>query len=335
MRDLAQLFQWRSLFCQASALDPIPTPASQPLDEPETSTFEDIAPSIEQLICFDSVAKAQSIYGFKKPQLEGLALAVGHERKGIRKELLRRASKVLKVPMASKRVNSLNVASAAAVALYYLSRGSAPIFTRSDPEKHRPDLLIVAGTDHTELGSSLRSAAAFGWRQVYLQDSHEAWFHTDRARQLESRAAARRSKNKIRIVPTRAEHHFHYDEVVVISCHSGAERLNKAQLAKGARQLIVLADETEQPWAEDGERFGTRVRSVKLEFPGEKGYHFRFAATIALAEIARQVGTGKKGRRKSALDYRRELAAPEHPDGMTVSLEELIEWDEAAQQVSS
>lgn len=335
MRDLAQLFQWQALFCQAPSQDQVFSGASQPSDESEPCAFEDIAPSIEQLICFDSVAKAQSIYGFKKPPLERLALTVGHERRGIRKELLKRANKVLKVPMASKRVNSLNVAAAASVALYYLSRGSAPIFTRSEPEKHRPDLLIVAGKDHTELGSSLRSAAAFGWRQVYLQDSHEAWFHTDRARQLESRAAARRSKNKIRIVPTRAEDRFHYDEVVVVSRHFGAERLNKAPLAKGARQLIVLADETEQPWEGEAERLGTRVRSVKLEFPGEKGYHFRFAATIALAEIARQVGIGKKGRRKTCPGYRRELAAPERPDGMTVSLEELIEWDEAAHEVSS
>ena len=66
--------------------------------------------------------------------------------------------------MRSRRINCLNVAAAAAVALYYLRQPHALQRTaRREPERRRPELLLAGAGDHVELGSALRSAAALGW----------------------------------------------------------------------------------------------------------------------------------------------------------------------------
>ncbi|MDF1665600.1 MAG: TrmH family RNA methyltransferase, partial [Planctomycetota bacterium] len=246
LNDLAELFQWQAAFCSPAQFEQENDAKTRPFvadDELNHYDFEDIQAAVETLFCFDTGNQAQSIYGMKQTKLSDVALVVGNERKGIRRDVLDAATKLIQVPMASRRVNSLNVAAAAAVALYYLSKGSAPIFTRSDPEKHRPNLLFLAGDDHIELGSTLRSAAAFGWSQVLLEDPQKIWFESDRARQLESRAAARRSKNKIRIVPSTKTQQHYYDEAVLVRGEPGSPTLNQSDLARGSRQLIILADE--------------------------------------------------------------------------------------------
>ena len=63
------------------------------------------------------------------------------------------------------------------------------------------------------------------------------------------------------------------------------EPLRSADLARGPRQLVVLGNAD----AVDIARLGTCVRQIQLEV--EPGPHpFRLVASIALAEIARQVG---------------------------------------------
>lgn len=331
--DLAELFGWTAKFCGSKLVQEKSPKSRSLIDDEELSycAMEEIQDAVKTLLCFDTGSRAQSIYGMKKAKLDQLALVVGNERKGIGRELLHAATKLVQVPMVSRRVNSLNVAAAAAVALYYLSKGSAPVYSRSDPEKHRPDLMILAGDDHIELGSSLRSAAAFGWRQVLLEDPKKIWFDTERARQLESRAAARRSKNKIRIIPSTSTQQHYYDEVVLIRRGPGSPSLARADLARGARQLMILADEsTVDLDTLELQRFAKTVKQAHIGFPKEQGYHFRFGATIALAETARQVGQSKKSgkRRKDQLRYKRELETRFPEKGMILSLEELISWDD-------
>jgi len=64
------------------------------------------------------------------------------------------------------------------------------------------------------------------------------------------------------------------------------EPLQRADLARGSRQLIVLGD---PDTLDDVTRLAPRVHQIQLEVePG--AYPFRLVASIALAEIARQVG---------------------------------------------
>lgn len=87
----------------------------------------------------------------------------------------------VEIPMVSRRINCLNVAAAAGVGLYYLTRGRG-VRTRTggNPEKRRPELLLVGGEDHVELGSAIRSVCAFGWRSCLIDDRHGVWFGSDR-----------------------------------------------------------------------------------------------------------------------------------------------------------
>jgi tRNA G18 (ribose-2'-O)-methylase SpoU len=50
-------------------------------------------------------------------------IVVGSERRGVRGDVSRAASRCVEIPMGSRRVNTLNVAAAAAVALFYLTGG--------------------------------------------------------------------------------------------------------------------------------------------------------------------------------------------------------------------
>src|SRR5207248_10746450 len=83
-----------------------------------------------------------------------------------------------------------------------------------------------------------------------------------------------------------------YDEVCLVTLGRGDTPLHRASLAGGPRQLVVIPDESGAGRAdEDWARLGKRVRRVQVDVPGgEFAYHYRLVASIALAEIARQVG---------------------------------------------
>ncbi|MGH3489441.1 MAG: hypothetical protein ACRDP8_16245 [Actinopolymorphaceae bacterium] len=73
----------------------------------------------------------------------------------------------------------------------------------SQPRKRRPELFIVGGADHVELGSAIRSAGAFGWERAILDDRAGAWFGSPRAVRTEGRAAARSYRNPIKLMPAK------------------------------------------------------------------------------------------------------------------------------------
>ena len=73
------------------------------------------------IVAFDNGQGALPLYGYRPGRLDRLALVVGNERRGIAGDMVRAARHRVEVPMVSRRVNCLNVAAAAAVALFYLS----------------------------------------------------------------------------------------------------------------------------------------------------------------------------------------------------------------------
>ncbi len=234
--------------------------------------------------------------------------------------------------MHSRRINCLNVAAASAVALYYLSAtrvGSMAI--RSNPAARRPDVLLVAPSNHFELGSTLRSLAGLGWERAFIEDSHSVWFTAERAVRAEARAAARRGRNDLLLVPCASQSSYAYPVVTVVSRRRPGRPLHRMNLAGGPRQLVVIADETSGDFdPETAQRFGEQVQMAHLEIPvADFNYHYRLIATIVLAEIARQVGRRPAAKFPQVARppiYEHALKAVAEVAGQIVSVEDLLKY---------
>ena len=244
-----------------------------------------------RLIAFDNLPGARDVYGF--PAGRDFAVLMGNERRGLSHEFTSLATDRVQVPMLSRRINCLNVAAASAVALYYLCAPPVgPMAVRKDPRSRRPELLLLGAGDHYELGSTIRSAAGLGWERAFLEDRNQVWFGCDRATRSEGRAAARRGKNEILLIPCPTGAAYRYARVTIITHKPLGAPLRRANLAGGPSQVIVIPDESRVETAsEDWSRFGRQVEFAHLQLPAtDITYHYRLMATIGLAEISRQVG---------------------------------------------
>lgn len=290
---------------------------------------EDLATTYAPVIALDNVPGAQPVYGFRPPRGPRPALVAGNERHGISREVLKLASHKVMIPMAGHRLNTINVAAASAVALYYLARdGGGPLQVTPQPQKRRPELLFLGAADHVEVGSAIRSAGAFGWERVLIEDRAGVWFGAPRHVTAEGRGAARRHRNPIRLIPAGAAATYAFQEVWVVTRNEGDVPLHRANLAAGPRSLLVIPDETAvdldaEPW----DRLGARVRFTRLDLPDRTvPCPYRLSASIALAEAARQVGQRERlpGRPPRAEPiYDRALTVLAAEAGETVDLEEL------------
>jgi tRNA G18 (ribose-2'-O)-methylase SpoU len=286
------------------------------------------------IIACDTLPEAVDVFGCRPAPGEQPAVVVGNERLGLTHAVRTAARQKVRIPMAERGIGSLNVAAAAAIALYFLGRGGGPMRTRRDPAAHRPDILLLGPNDHAELGCAVRSAAAFGWGRVLIEDRAGVWFGVDRQRRAEGRAAARQSKNSITIVRVEPERRYAYDEVVIIQAtpSPGSIPVARVNVASGARQLVVFPDQAAieinlKEWS----RCSRVVRIAHLGFPDHPTVpRYRALTGIALAEIARQVGRtataarpgpGRGPRYKRALKLIRE---PE--DGEELSFAELLTY---------
>jgi hypothetical protein len=227
----------------------------------------------------------------------------------------------------------LNVAAAAAVALYYLTRGGGGRLQRhTQPERRRPVLLLVGPADHVELGSTIRSAGAFGWDRLLVDDRAAVWFGVARAARAEGRAAARRHRNPIHVLPTTASTAAAFDEVCVITTRHAGTPLHRAALSGGPRQLLAIPDESAvDALQEDWERLARRVRLVELDLPARDfPYHYRLVASIALAEAGRQIGQRARAAGRPPLRervaYDSALAVLSAAAGEIVYLDELADY---------
>jgi hypothetical protein len=245
------------------------------------------------LLAAENHPAAQHVYGFRPPAQGNHALLVGNEAKGLRRPTLKQAHALLEIPLLSKNLNCLNVAAAAAVLLYYLNLEAPlplPKRTLSSVQKHRPDLLLISSQDHMELGSALRSACAFGWEHVFLLDRGNAWYACDRKIKSEGRGAARRGRNPLRVVPYDQEMPPEYRKIIVVTRAAQGKSLPALSLT-GSDVLIVLEDEAHSaaPWLPP---YSSRTELLYAALPpiSPDRYHYRQMASIALAEIARQLG---------------------------------------------
>src|SRR5262249_61384720 len=134
----------------------------------------EVATAVAPVIAVENAPVARSAY-VRRALLSDAPLALGHERRGVSRALLAAADETVAIPTLSRTVTTLNVAAAAAVAGWYVARGSGGQARRPHPERRRP-MVLISGADHVEVGSSLRSAAAFGYREVFLEDRGAGWF---------------------------------------------------------------------------------------------------------------------------------------------------------------
>lgn len=322
----AAMFHTTCQFRDRAGLAPAWPPES-PLPLIAAADLRSYAP----LIACDNLPGAADVYGFRPAPGSHPALVVGNERRGLAHDVRTLATQAVQIPtFARTRLNCLNVAAAAAVALYYVFRGGGGKLQRSThPERRRPTLLLAAGADHVELGSAIRSAGAFGWERILVDDRAGVWFGTERVTRSEGRAAARRGRNPIHLVPATRGVGATYDEVCVVSLGGEGTPLHRANLAGGPRQLVVIADESRAQHADDDwAAQGGRLRRVRVDVPGiEFAYHYRLAASIALAESARQVGQRPRVEAgppvRGKVIYERALALLGAEGGEVVDLDDL------------
>ena len=241
-----------------------------------------------RLIAIENSTGAAEIYG-RSPLRERATIAVGNERRGLPRRTLASADETLEIPTQSRTVTTLNVAAAAAVAGWYVLRGSGRQAQVSRPELRRPFFLLV-GRHHVEVGSSLRSAAAFGFHDVLLDDRGAGWFEGSAAERREARAAARRHKNPLHVHRASADDLERFEEVVVVLPSGSADALQHERLTRGRHQVVVVG-----MGSTDLDRFAhARVRLVTLDLKPSDDSPLRLVASIVLAEIARQVGRRRR-----------------------------------------
>ena len=237
-----------------------------------------------RLIAVENTPRASDVYG--RPALRGTAtLALGHERRGLPRATLAAAEETVVIPTASRTVTTLNVAAAAVVAGWYVLHGSGPQARAAHPGRRWPTVLL-SGDDHVEVGSSLRSAAAFGLREVLLDDREAGWFDGPHARRREARAAARWHKNPLHVRRAPLGVTAGFGEIVVITPWGPGRPIRRERFARGRRLIVVIGLAPEQIQAPPA----ACIRMVTLGLRPTGCAPLRLTASIALAEIARQAG---------------------------------------------
>lgn len=237
--NAAALSGWECLFAFSDQAIPNPDDAG-PDSTPQAVSLERALEGCRHVIACETSRDSVSAYDFPAPR-ESTAVIVGNEEQGIPRRILKQADRVVSIPMARTSLSSLNVAAAAAILLYVL--------TKDLGRKPRPkcrlrlvdvDLLIGAPADPHELGSLLRSVYAFGWRKVFLSDPHRVWFAENSKVILESRAAARRAKNPLAVLPADQLDPSRYDAALISDGTRTGQPLSKFRLADCHRLLVVF-----------------------------------------------------------------------------------------------
>lgn len=279
-------------------------------------------PSVSgRLIAVENADSATSVYG-RRPLAVDATIALGNERRGLSQRLMDTADETVAIPTESPTVKTLNVAAAAAVAGWYLLRGSGPQPVAARPALRRPAILL-SGDDHVEVGSSLRSSAAFGFREVLLEDRGAGWFHGPAGVRREARAAARRFKNPLLVRPASVDATRSYEWIILVTRWGPGAPLARVALTRGARQLVVVGVDPQRLLAAESPR--VTVASLGLQ-PSEP-VPLRLVASIVLAEIARQVGRrGTPARPWRGPRFQKALALATVGEGLLLDGDTLLQY---------
>jgi len=201
--------------------------------------FTHLQKKFDRIIACETSKKSRSIYDF--PALRGrIAIIVGNEQKGIPKNILRKVDQVVSIPMYGKNMSSVNVAVAAAIALYSFKKD----FARNKIRKCKLiqkniDILLLRPENPNEIGSLFRSIWAFGWRHVFLADDNNVWFTKDKKNLLAGRAAARREINPLAVIPAERIDFGMYDHIYLCNSDRSGTPLSKLTI-HGKRKILII-----------------------------------------------------------------------------------------------
>ena len=204
--------------------------------------IDELLGQFDHVIACEATKQSRTVYDYPAPRGH-VSVIVGNELRGVPKRLLRKVDQVVSIPMFGRGMSSVNVAVAAAIVLYVLERNLARKRLRPSSLTHRDvDLCIVGPTDPNELGSLLRSAWAFGWKRVFLDDHNGVWFSKDRSTVLAGRSASRREVNPVVVVPCEQMDLHQYDAIIVCDGTSQGEPLSRISLPAASKLLIVYGE---------------------------------------------------------------------------------------------
>lgn len=253
--------------------------------------------SCDLVLACETTRRAKNVFDFV-PHARKTAPIVGNEIKGLEKATLRSADQVVSIPMPGIGMESLNVGVAAAVALWALTRSKGSHESRTARGKGGlPDVLFVAPDDPSEIGSVFRSAWAFGWKRAFLDDPHEVWFGRDRSIATQGRAAARRFKNPLAILPYRNLGAKAYEVAYVLTYDRSVTPFSRMTVAEERDAVLVIpaAHAQTSEAVQAAERAARKTMLFQLDCPGDASLaHYRLAASIVLAEVANQRAGGRK-----------------------------------------
>jgi tRNA G18 (ribose-2'-O)-methylase SpoU len=213
--------------------------ADRMVEAPPLDAFRE---QYDLILAVENHENARSLYEYRPPSGRRLAMVVGNERKGLDRKVSRMADVMLEIPMRAQKGISLNVAGAAAAALYQLLHAGEAKRHKRSHGADRPELVFWEPHDPADLGTSLRAAYALGWDRARVVDRHRVWFDADRATRAQGRGAARRHKNAIRVRPLDpAEPAETFDLALVVAPGLAGTPLWQLQLPR-ARCALVFAD---------------------------------------------------------------------------------------------
>jgi hypothetical protein len=244
----------------------------------------------ERVLAIENHATARNIYDYRPPRSGRCAMVVGNERRGLDRKIGRVADVMLEIPMRPRPGISLNVASAAAAALYQLLYAAAPKRHKRTRGLERPDLIFWEPRDAADLGSSLRTAYALGWDAARVVDRHAVWFGADRSTLSQGRGAARRHKTPIHVrALDGAAPDVRFDVVAIVSPGGPGIPVWQMRLPGSASCALLFTESRVE--AEAVAALGRDVVHVcvREEGAGPVASPLRLLSAITLTEVGRVV----------------------------------------------
>jgi tRNA G18 (ribose-2'-O)-methylase SpoU len=259
--------------------------AARMIDAPPLESFGE---HYDLVLAVENHENARSIYEYRPPRGQRLAMVVGNERKGLDRKVSRLADVMLEIPMRNRPGLSLNVASAAAAALYQLLFAHAPNRARRGHGRQRPELVFWAPRDAADLGTSLRTAYALGWDAVWVMDRHHVWFDADRATTAQGRGAARRHKTSLRVRPLDPEKPAAtFDTVLLLAAGVAGTPVWRLHPPERGSCAVVFADAPLAPEVLGGLSDDVHLISLTGGMDTPADASLRLFSAVALTEMTR------------------------------------------------
>jgi hypothetical protein len=216
----------------------VESPEKAVANGPPVPLWDEISMNYDVVVACELARGSNSVYETPLPR-GAVAVVVGNEWAGIPRMILNSADRIVNIPIETKRISSLNVAAAAAIVLWVLERDIPRRgLARCGISLKNTDVLLQAPRDPSELGSLLRSLWACGWNHVYLNDPAGTWFTRDPEAVLAGRAAARRSRNQLAVIPANKLDFRLYDRIITCNGEQRGIPLSKLRIEKARRILV-------------------------------------------------------------------------------------------------